>query len=147
MATIAPRSSGAALGQCNNRSTISDGTIRAMIGLRGLSRWLVNDQQRLTRFDDLLAPADFRAFDESMKGAQRPQLVLPRVDSLDTFDRGFERERQASHFQRAYWRMSSANFFSKLNACELVNGIPQLRRMVFDGFNDAAKNHRKVNLR
>jgi hypothetical protein len=72
------------------------------------------------------------------------QLVVPRVDSLDAFDRGFERERQAP---QAYWRMCSANFFSKFDACELVNGIPQLHRMVFDGFNDAAKNHRKLNLR
>src|SRR5262249_34339613 len=115
-----------------------------MIGFRGLSRWLVNDQQRLARFDHHLAPADFRAFDESMEGAQRSQLVAPRVDSLDAFDRGFERER---HSSQAYWRMCSGSFFSKLDACELVNGIPPLPRMVVDGFNDAAKNHRKVNLR
>src|SRR5262249_22348128 len=118
-----------------------------MVGLRGLRRWLVNDSQRLARFNHHLAPADFRVFDESMEGAQRSQLVVPRVDSLDAFDRGFERERQAAHLQRAYSWMVSANFFSKLDTCDLVYRIPQLRRMVFDGFNDAAKNHRKINLR
>src|SRR5262245_59158535 len=115
-----------------------------MINLRGLSRWLVNDQHRLARFDYQLAPADFRAFDESMEGAQCSQLVVPGVDSLDAFDRGFERKRQAA---QAYWRMCSASFFSKLDACELVYRIPQLRRMVFDGFNDAAEKHRQLNLR
>ena len=70
-----------------------------------------------------------------------------RVDSLDAFDRGLERERQASVLQRVYWRIFSPSFSLKLDARELVNGIPQLRRIVFDGLNDAAKNHRKVNLR
>jgi hypothetical protein len=41
----------------------------------------------------------------------------------------------------------SANLFSRLDACELVNVIPQRRGMVFDGLNNAAKNHCKLNLR
>jgi len=118
-----------------------------MIGIRGLTRWLVNDQHRLARLDHHLAPADFRGFHKPMEGAQRSQLVVLRVDSLDAFDRRLERERQASPLQRG-WRMSLANFSSKRDACELVNGIPQLRRRIaFDGFNDAGKNHRKANLR
>jgi hypothetical protein len=44
-----------------------------------------------------------------------------------------------------------ADSFAKLlfeaDVCVFVNGIPQLRRVVFDGLNDAAKNRRKVNLR
>ena len=43
-------------------------------------------------------------------------------------------------------RMCSANFSSKLDACELVNRIPKLCRIMFHGRNGAGKNHRKVNL-
>ena len=63
-----------------------------MISVRTLSRFLINDQQRWARFDHYLAPADFRAFDKSMEGLQRPQLVAPRVHNLRAFDRGLERE-------------------------------------------------------
>jgi hypothetical protein len=105
---------------------------------------LSNHQQWLARFGHHLAPANFRAFDKSMERAQRSHLVVPRVDSLDALDRGLERERQASDL---HWRIASASFSLKPDACELVNGIPQLRRIVVDGFNDARKNNRKVYLR
>src|SRR5499433_1459956 len=118
-----------------------------MISVRGLSRCLVNDQQRLARFDHYLAPADFRAFDESVEGLQRSQFVMLRVDSLDAFDCGLEREHQAAHLRMVYRWIFSPSFSSKLDACELINGIPQQRcRIIFDGLNDAGKNHRKLHL-
>src|SRR2546429_9059624 len=118
-----------------------------MISVRGLSRCLVNDQQRFARFDHYLAPADFRAFDESVEGLQRSQSVLLRVDSLDAFDCGLEREHQASHLRKVYCWIFFPSFSSELDACELVNGIPQQWcRIVFDGLNDAGKNHRKLHL-
>ena len=76
--------------------------------------------------------------------SQRSHLVVPRVDSLDALDRRFECVRRAAQI---YWRMCSANFFSKLGADELVNGNTQLRGMVFEGFDNAAKNDCKLNLR
>src|SRR5438067_4009753 len=80
-----------------------------------------------------------------MKGAQRSQLVLIRVEGLDALDRGFEGQRQPACLQRVS-RMYLANFLFELDARDLVNGTAQLRRIVFKGFNDAGKNHRKVNL-
>src|SRR5215831_753810 len=119
-----------------------------MISVRGLSRCRVNDQQRFARFDHYLAPADFRAFDESVEGLQRSQFVMLRVDSLDAFDCGLEREHRASHLRKVYCRISLPSFSSKLDACELVNGIPQQWcRIIFDGLNDAGKNHRKLHLK
>src|SRR2546430_3418984 len=118
-----------------------------MIGIRGLSRRFLDHQQRLAGLDHYLAPTDFRACDESMKGPQCSQLVVLRVNSLDAFDRGLERERQASLLQRVYWRIFSPSFSSKLVAREVVNGIPQLHRIAFEGLNDAGKTHRKVTLR
>src|SRR5215471_4920571 len=119
-----------------------------MISVRGLSRCRVNDQQRFARFDHYLAPADFRAFDESVEGLQRSQFVMLRVDSLDAFDCGLEREHQASHLRMVYCWISSPSFSSKLDACELINSIPQQWcRIVFDGLNDAGKNYRKVHLK
>src|SRR5262249_49902066 len=117
-----------------------------MIGIRGLSWCLASDQQRLARFDQYLACVDFRALDESVEGLQRPQFVLLRVDGLDAFDRGLERQSQASRLQKVYCRISSPSLSPKPDACELVNGVAQLRRVIFNGLNDAGKNHRKVNL-
>jgi hypothetical protein len=117
-----------------------------MISVRNLSRCLVNDQQRFAWFEHYPAPADFRAFDESIEGLQPFRLVVLRVDSLNAFDRGLERERQAPRLRRVYCRFFSPSFSSKLDTCELVDGVPQLRRIVFDGINDAGKNHRKVHL-
>jgi len=98
----------------------------------GMSRWFVDHQQGLTGLDHYLASANFRAFDESMKGLQCCQIVVLRVDSLDAFDRGLERERQASLLQRVCWPIFSRSFSLKLDARELVNSIPQLCRIVFD---------------
>src|SRR5438105_2989403 len=53
-----------------------------MISVRGLSRCLVNDQQRFARFDHYLAPADFRAFDESVEGLQRANFRNQSPTSL-----------------------------------------------------------------
>src|SRR5260221_6285700 len=118
-----------------------------MISVRGLSRCLVNDQKRCARFDHYLAPADFRAFDESVEGLQRSQFVMLRVDSLDAFDCGLEREHQTSHLRKVYCWIFLPSFSSELDACELVNGIPQQWcRIVFDGLNDAGKNYRKLHL-
>src|SRR5215468_6985275 len=117
-----------------------------MISVRG-RRSLVNDQHRFVWFDHYLAPADFRAFDESVEGLQHSQFVLLRVDSLDAFDCGLEREHQAAHLRKVYCWISSPSLSSKLDACELINGIPQQRcRINLDGLNDAGKNHRKVHL-
>src|SRR5215471_9373128 len=118
-----------------------------MISVRGLSRCRVNDQQRFARFDHYLAPADFRAFDESVEGLQRSQFVMLRVDSLDAFDCGLERKHQAAHLRMVYCWIFSPSFSSKLDACELINGIPQQWcRIIFDGLNDAGKNHCKLHL-
>src|SRR6516164_9639849 len=110
-----------------------------------VSRRLADD--RLARFGHYLARIDFRAFNESVEGLQRSLLVVLRVDGLDAFDRGLERQRQASRLHKVYGRISSPGFSPKLDACELVNGIAQLRRIVFDGLDDAGNNHRKINLR
>src|SRR5215471_10123913 len=97
-----------------------------MIGIRGLSWCRVNHQQRLARFDQYLARIGLRAFDEPVEGLQRSEFVVLRVDGLDAFDRGLERQRQASRLHKVYWRISSPSLSPKLDACELVNGIAQL---------------------
>src|SRR5262249_38031811 len=118
-----------------------------MISVRGLSWCLVNDRQRFTRFDHYLASAVFVPFDESVEGVQRFQLVVLRVDRLDAFDCGIKRERQSSGLRKIHCRISLPSFSSKLDACELINGIPQQWcRIVFDGLNDAGKNHCKLHL-
>ena len=58
-----------------------------------------------------------------------------------------KRQRQASCLQKVYWPLSSPGLLTQLDACELVNRIPQLHRIVLDGPNDAGKNQREVNLR
>src|SRR5260370_40539212 len=119
-----------------------------MTTVLGLHRSLVNDQQRFARFDHYLAPADFRAFDESIEGLQRSQFVVLRVDSLDAFDCGLEREHQTSHLRKVYCWIFLPSFSSELDACELVNGIAQQWcRIVFDGRNDAGKNYRKLHIK
>jgi hypothetical protein len=85
--------------------------------------------------------------DESVEGLQRSQFVMLRVDGFDAIDRRLQRQRQASCFQKVYWPIPLPSLLSKLDACKLVNRIPQLRRIFLDGPNDAGKNQRKVNLR
>src|SRR5262249_62148992 len=105
-----------------------------MISVHNLSRCLVNDQERFARFDHYLAPAVFRAFDESVERLRRFQLVVLRVDRLDAFDRGLKRERPASGLRRVRCWITSPSFFSKPDACEAVSGMPiDWYRLVFDG--------------
>src|SRR5262249_51179865 len=117
-----------------------------MISVRG-RRSLVNDQQRFAWFDHYVAPADFRAFDESVEGLQHSQFVPLRVDSLDAFDCGLQREHQASHLRKVYCWIFLPSFSSKLEASELKNGTPHKRGcFISNGLNDAEKNRRKLHL-
>src|SRR5262249_42744080 len=69
------------------------------------------------------------------------------VDRLDAFNCGIKRERQSSGLRKVHCWISSPSFSSKLDACELINGIPQQWCwIVFDRLNDAGKNHRKLHL-
>src|SRR6266404_8454255 len=69
-----------------------------------------------------------------------------RVDCLDTINRRFEGQSQITFLRNIDWRLSLREFCLKLDARELVNGVPQLCRIIFDGANDARKNYCKVNL-
>src|SRR6516165_1181325 len=69
-----------------------------------------------------------------------------RVDSLDTINRRLEGQSQITFLRNIDWRLSLREFCLKLDARELVNGVPQLCRIIFDGPNDARKNYCKVNL-
>src|SRR6516165_996206 len=69
-----------------------------------------------------------------------------RVDSLDTINRRLEGQGQITFLRSIDWRLSLREFCLKLDARELVNGVPQLCRIIFDGANDARKNYGKVNL-
>src|SRR6516165_318200 len=69
-----------------------------------------------------------------------------RVDSLDTINRRLEGQGQITFLRNIDWRPSLREFCPKLDARQLVNGVPQLCRIIFDGANDARKNYGKVNL-
>src|SRR5215468_5106679 len=69
-----------------------------------------------------------------------------RVDCLDTINRRFEGQSYIAFLRNIDWCLSLREFCPKLEARELVNGVPQLCRIIFDGANDARKNYCKVNL-
>src|SRR5262252_2610595 len=69
-----------------------------------------------------------------------------RVDGLDTINRRLEGQSQITFLRNIDWRLSLREFCLKLEARELVNGVPQLCRIIFDGADDARKNYCKVNL-
>src|SRR6516165_9018461 len=69
-----------------------------------------------------------------------------RVDSLDTINRRLEGQSQITFLRNIDWRLSLREFCLKLDARELVNGVPQLCRIIFDGANDAGKNYCKLYL-
>src|SRR5215468_6241711 len=69
-----------------------------------------------------------------------------RVDCLDTINRRFEGQSYITFLRNIDWRPSLREFCLKLDARQLVNGVPQLCRIIFDGANDARKNYGKVNL-
>src|SRR5215471_8567659 len=69
-----------------------------------------------------------------------------RVDGLDTINRRLEGQGQITFLRNIDWRPSLREFCLKLDARQLVNGVPQLCRIIFDGANDARKNYGKVNL-
>src|SRR6516164_8342080 len=69
-----------------------------------------------------------------------------RVDGLDTINRRLEGQGQITFLRNIDWRLSLREFCPKLDARELVNGVPQLCRIIFDGANDAGKNYCKLNL-
>jgi hypothetical protein len=117
-----------------------------MIGIRGAG-CLVDDQERRVRVEYDPAGTDFRTLDQSIEGLQRSQFIMLRVDDFDALDRGLQRQRQASGLQKIYGWIFLPSLLPKLDACELVNRIPQLGRIVLDGTNDAGKNYRKVKLR
>jgi hypothetical protein len=111
-------------------------------------RWrLLDEEDRIGLGSHRMVCIEGPALDQAVERLHALQFVISRRHCLDASDCGFERPRQSSDLQHAHGGMLLPGLALERDACELVDGVPQLRRIVLHRPDHARKHNGEVELR